>query len=402
MFKYGKRELIGHENIVKVLQNTKFQSTILYGQSGIGKSTLIRMYLDMYLDDMHLTGMSRASVYQEINGTKADTATLRKAIADDKCKIILIDEFQYLTKKQQQLFLEPIETDDLIILATTTENPYQFCHDAILSRCRVLSMYRPTDDEILEYAKSLVPAGAKFEENVLEKLVTDCDGDVRRVINNMLTVLSAANNDYGKCIVTADLYLDVFGRRVNNPSTVESLKSALQKSIRGSHLDASCMYALALLENGELEVLCRRLRVICHEDIGLSDNNVAILVNSCIDDALSLGMPEARYPILHAVSVMAMSKKSNLLGRVMMAYDELDKSKIIPPKNIASEYASGYLYPHDYNDHWVYQRYIPDEIKDNIKLAKPDVFNDEANVDLIAYRSRIDRLLDNYLKDKPF
>ena len=118
MFQYRDRVLIGHDTIVKVLSSTPFQSTILYGQSGIGKSTLIRMYLDMYLDSKNLDSIMRMGAYHELNGTKADTASIRKFISDSRCRVLVIDEFQYLTKKQQQLFLESIENGDLILLAT--------------------------------------------------------------------------------------------------------------------------------------------------------------------------------------------------------------------------------------------------------------------------------------------
>ena len=305
MIEYKGTKFTGHKDTLYTLSITGFQSTIFEGPPGIGKTTLARIYVNAYLDKLGLSGFDRERAYQEVNGHNADSAFIKSFLdSPGETKILLINEFQYLTKKQQQLLLEALENEKLILIATTTENTTQFCHPAILSRCRVLIMDRPSDDEVFEYAMTLIPDGASFDDRVLESLVHDCNGDIRKTIKTMVNALTAANQEVGKCVVTAEIYENISGKKISTVTT-ESLKSALQKSIRGSDVDASCAYALAMLDRGDLEILCRRLRVIVSEDIGLSDLNAIYLVNACIDNALKLGMPEAKYPIVHAVAYMA-------------------------------------------------------------------------------------------------
>lgn len=350
-------EIIGHETIKKILQNTPYQSTIFEGSTGIGKSTVAKTYI------ANNNGGLATDLVIQANGTMINTEFLRN-IPTVPTHTVLIDEFQYLSKKQQQLLLEPLETGKIILIATTTENTKSFCFPAILSRCRVLHMNRPTDEEILDSIDDEVKS--VFEEDIIEDLVHSNHGDIRQILRDLSTIVSASD---GK--VTKELYKEVFNKQANNPATVESLKSALQKSIRGSDPNASCLYALQLMENGELEVLCRRLRVILSEDIGLGATEIISAVTSCIDNALKLGMPEARIPITHAVLMMSMAPKSNSAMTVISSYDGLNKNDIVPPVHIASEYPRDYKYPHNYPNHYVKQQYMPDAIN-YFSLYNPD------------------------------
>lgn len=344
--KYDYNEIIGHSLVKKILQNTPYQSTIFEGATGIGKSTIARVYA------ANNNGGLNTDLVIQANGTMINTEFLRK-IPTVPTHTLIIDEFHYLSKKQQQLLLEPLEKGRIILIATTTENTRSFCHNAILSRCRVLHMHRPTDEEILKSIGEDVKS--RFDKYILESLVHYSYGDIRKILRDIVTVISASNDGF----VTEKLYHEVFNENISNPATTESLKSALQKSIRGSDVNASCLYALQLMENGELEVLCRRLRVIVSEDIGLGNPQIIPQVTSCINNALELGMPEAKIPIVNAVMLMAMSAKSNSVVRVIDRYNNLDRSSIDPPDNISSEYAREYLYPHDYPGHYVKQNYMP-------------------------------------------
>lgn len=345
-------DIIGHDTIKRVLQNTPYQSTIFEGATGIGKSTIARAYA------ANNNGGLNTDLVIQANGTAINTDFLRK-IPTVPTHTLIIDEFQYLSKKQQQLLLEPLETGKIILIATTTENTRSFCFPAILSRCRVLHMHRPTDEEILNSTGDDVKA--KFDRDVLENLVHSNNGDIRQILRDLSTIISASDG-----VVTKELYKEVFNKQVNNPATTESLKAALQKSIRGSDPNAASLYALQLMENGELEILCRRLRVILSEDIGLGNHNIIAPVSACIDNALKLGMPEARIPIINAVLMMSMSSKSNSVVSTISNFDELDKSNIVPPNHIASEYPRDYKYPHDYPNHYVRQQYMPDSLADRV------------------------------------
>lgn len=359
-------DIIGHELIKKILKNTDYQSTIFEGSTGIGKSTMAKAYA------ANNNGGLATDLVIQANGTMINTEFLRN-IPIVPTHTLIIDEFQYLSKKQQQLLLEPLEKGKLILIATTTENTRSFCFPAILSRCRVLHMNRPTDDEILssfdEDVKSI------FDENILEDIIHSNNGDIRQIFRDVTTIISASD---GK--VTSKLYHELFNKRANNPATTESLKAALQKSIRGSDPHASCLYALQMMENGELEVLCRRLRVIVSEDIGLANSKIIPVVTSCIENALKLGMPEARIPIVNAVLIMSLSPKSNSVMTTISRYEDINKNDVTPPVHIASEYPKDYKYPHDYSKHYVVQQYMPDGLED-IKLYHPkDLFSSEMNM----------------------
>lgn len=351
------KEIIGHDVVKRILQNTPYQSTIFEGSTGIGKSTIARAYAAN-----NNGGLNSDSIIQA-NGTMINTDFLRK-ISTTSIHTLIIDEFQYLSKKQQQLLLEPIETGKIILIATTTENTKSFCFPAILSRCRVLHMYRPTDEEILESIDEDIKS--MFDKNILENLVHSDHGDIRQILRDLSTIVAASNDR----LITKELYKEVFNKQANNPATVESLKAALQKSIRGSDPNAASLYALQLMENGELEVLCRRLRVIISEDIGLGATEIVSAASACIDNALKLGMPEARIPIINAVLMMSMVPKSNSVMSVISKYLEIDKNDIVPPAHIASEYPKDYKYPHDYPNHYVRQQYMPDALK-YIQLYNP-------------------------------
>lgn len=356
-------DIIGHETIKRILTNTNYQSTIFEGSTGIGKSTIAKAYAAN-----NNGGLSMDLVIQA-NGTMINTDFIRK-IPPVPTYTLIIDEFQYLTKKQQQLLLEPIETGKIILIATTTENTRSFCFPAILSRCRVLHMSRPSDEEILESISDDVKS--KFDKDVLEYLVYSDNGDIRQIFRDIVTAVSASDN-----LVTKEIYESIFDKYPNNPTTTEALKSAVQKSIRGSAVHASCLYALQMMENGDLEALCRRLRVILSEDIGLAGTEIISPVTSCIDNALKLGMPEAKIPIINAVLMMSMTPKSNSVVDIIAEYECLDKMDIVPPEHIASEYPKNYKYPHSYPGHYVSQQYMPDNIRDHELYIPVDVPDSE-------------------------
>ena len=332
---------IGHKTVKRILDTTKLYPTIFWGPPGIGKTTIATEYAIVAAATM------RGSFYS-CSGPSLTTAQLREYADSDTPLVLLIDEIQYLNKKQQQVLLTPLERNqNLLLLATTTENPNSFCLPAILSRCRSIRMRPPSIEEIESAFKDAA------EPQILRALIEKSGGDIRRLKTDLEMYDSIEDDE--------DLE-EILGVQHIDAST-ESLKSAYQKSVRGSNPDAACLYAEQLCEKGELEALCRRMRVIVSEDVGLANYDIVAPVTACINNALALGMPEARIPIIEATLLMALSPKSNSVVIVNEKYDELRKSgrNIAPPPNIASAGARNYIYPHDFKYHWVEQKYLPEE-----------------------------------------
>ena len=332
---------IGHKTVKRILDNTKLYPTIFWGPPGIGKTTIATEYA-------HVVAAEMEGSFIRCSGPSLSSAQLRDYTDSDKPLVLLIDEIQYLNKKQQQILLTPLERNqNLLLLATTTENPNSFCLPAILSRCRSIRMRPPSIEEIEDAFKDAA------EPQILRALIEKSGGDIRRLKTD-LEMYDTTEDD-------EDLE-EILGVQRIDAST-ESLKSAYQKSVRGSNPDAACLYAEQLCEKGELEALCRRMRVIVSEDVGLANYDIVAPVTACINNALALGMPEARIPIIEATLLMALSPKSNSVVIVNEKYDELRKSgrNIAPPPNIASAGARNYIYPHDFKYHWVEQKYLPEE-----------------------------------------
>ena len=297
--------------------------------------------------------------------------------------LLYLDEIQSFNKKQQQSLLEHIENGKITLIASTTENPYFYVFNAILSRSTVFEFKQISASAALQairravaYLEDRTALKAIPEDGALEYIAGACGGDIRKAMNAVEVLFSAGVPDNGELKVTLQDAKSVTQKSAlradRDGDNYYDLLSALQKSIRGSDPDAACHYLARLLEAGQMQSACRRLMVIAAEDVGLAFPQIIPIVNACVDMALKLGMPEARIPLGDAAVLMATSPKSNS-GHIAldMALADIRKGKggdfprhlqNVHADSYTMEREQGYLYPHDFPNHWVQQQYLPDEL----------------------------------------
>jgi len=366
-----------------IVQSGDIPNMIFYGPSGVGKTTVAKIVANATNKKLH-----------KLNGTTASTADI-KAIINDTAGfdgldgvLLYLDEIQYLNKKQQQTLLEFIEDGRVTLIASTTENPYFYVYNAILSRSTIFEFKPVSPEEVVpairrafDYLKTETGCDIVYTDEVCTRIAYSCGGDVRKSINAVeLTVSGTAAVD-GVKTVTLDTVEQVAQRsaqRYDRDGDVHyDVMSALQKSIRGSDPDAAVHYLARLLSGGDLISACRRLMVIASEDVGLAYPQCVTIVKSCIDAALQLGLPEARIPLAQAAILMATSPKSN---SAIMAIDAAMADVAAGnygdiPAHLKDAHYGGakkmgrgltYKYPHDYPNHYIRQQYLPDMIKDSV------------------------------------
>lgn len=356
---------------------------IFYGSSGIGKTTVARIIADNTNMKMYKLNGTSASV-QDIKDIIAQTDTL----FGYNGILLYLDEIQYLNKKQQQSLLEYIENGRITLISSTTENPYFYVYNAIISRSTVFEFLPVSADEICPAVKRAFQICAdelgkklRLESGVIEHIARGCGGDVRKSINTVeLCVLSADSSDgiLNVKLENVKLLTQRSNMRYDRDSDEHyNILSALQKSIRGSDENAALHYAARLIEAGDIISLSRRLLVIAAEDIGLAYPNAIAIVKSCVDSAMQLGLPEARIPLAQAVILLATAPKSN--SAITAIDSALDDVRNVDYGNIPSNLqdghyagaqklgkAQGYKYPHVYPNSWVDQQYLPDNLKDRV------------------------------------
>ena len=302
--------------------------------------------------------------------------------------MLYLDEIQYLNKKQQQSLLEYIENGKITLIASTTENPYFYVYNAIISRSTVFEFKPLTSEEILPAIKRAFQLMAdelglklRLENGVLEHIARGCGGDVRKSINTVELCILSADNDGEKLTVNLDnvkLLTQRSNMRYDRAGDEHyDILSALQKSIRGSDENAAVHYAARLIEAGDIISLSRRLLVIAAEDVGLAYPQAIPIVKACVDSAMQLGLPEARIPLGDAVVLLATAPKSNSGYMAINSALEDVRTKECGdfPRHLQNKHCDGedaqvkgqhYLYPHDYPNHYVKQQYLPDPIKDRV------------------------------------
>lgn len=376
----GQSHLMGEgKPLRRIIESGKIPNMIFYGPSGIGKTTVAQ----------YIAENTNMRMYK-LNGTSASISDIKAIIAETETFggfngiLLYLDEIQYLNKKQQQSLLEYIENGKITLISSTTENPYFYVYNAIISRSTVFEFKPLTSEEIMPAIKRAFQLMAddlglklRLENGVLEHIARGCGGDVRKSINTVELCLLAADND-GKCLTVKMDSVKQLTQRSNMRydragDEHYDILSALQKSIRGSDENAAIHYAARLIEAGDIISLCRRLLVIASEDVGLAYPMAAVITKSCVDSALQLGLPEARIPLAEAVVLLATSPKSNSSYLAMdAALADIKNGDVGDfPRHLQNKHCDGegakvkgqhYLYPHDYPHHWVKQQYLPDKL----------------------------------------
>ena len=376
---FGQEHILGEGAILRrLVESGNIPNMIFYGPSGTGKTTVANI----------IAKQTNRTLYQ-LNATTASTADIKNIVSQldtfmaPNGVLLYLDEIQSFNKKQQQSLLEYIENGKITLIASTTENPYFYVFNAILSRSTVFEFKQISAGAALQAVKRAVSflegrtaLRAKAEEGALEYIAGACGGDLRKAMN-AVEVLFSAGQPKGETIC---LSLDD-AKAVTQKSAMRAdrdgdnyydLLSALQKSIRGSDPDAAVHYLARLLEAGQMQSACRRLMVIASEDVGLAYPMIIPIVKSCVDMALMLGMPEARIPLGDAAVLMATSPKSNT-GHIALdaALEDVRRGKggdfprhlqNVHVDTYTQERDQGYQYPHNFPNHWVQQQYLPDEL----------------------------------------
>ncbi len=376
---YGQEHILGKGAVLRrLIDSGNVPNMIFYGPSGTGKTTVANI----------IAKQTNRTLYK-LNATTASTADIKDIVAQldtfmaPNGVLLYLDEIQSFNKKQQQSLLEHIENGKITLIASTTENPYFYVFNAILSRSTIFEFKQIDTPAALKAVKRAVSyleernaVKAQPEEGALEYIAGSCGGDLRKALNAVEVLFSAGQPDGDQLALTlAD------AKAVTQKSALRAdrdgdnhydLLSALQKSIRGSDPDAACHYLARLLEEGQMQSACRRLMVIASEDVGLAYPQIIPIVNACVDMALKLGMPEARIPLGDAAVLMATSPKSNsghIALDAALADVRAGKGRGFPrhlqnvhADSYTMEREQGYRYPHDYPNHWVQQQYLPDDL----------------------------------------
>ena len=375
----GQRHILGEGGLLRrLIERGDIPNMVFYGPSGTGKTTVA-----------NIIAARTNRTLRRINATTGSLSDIKEVIADVGTMLapngilLYLDEIQYFNKKQQQSLLEVIERGDVTLIASTTENPYFYVYNAVLSRSTVFE-FKPSeaDDVLPAVDRGMALMGERLgaevscEDGVREYIASCCGGDVRKAMNAVELLLSAAKRREGKLLVTMEdtkMAAQRSAMRYDRAGDDHyDILSALQKSIRGSDPDAACHYLARLLEAGDLISACRRLMVIACEDVGLAYPQVIPIVKACVDAANMLGLPEARIPLGDAAVLMATAPKSNsahLALDAAMADVRAGRTGDYPRhlQNVHAdstglEREQGYLYPHNFPHHYVKQQYLPDQL----------------------------------------
>lgn len=396
-------EIVGQKHLLAVgkplrniIENAEdVPNMIFYGPSGVGKST-VASYIAKRTNKL----------LKKLNGTTASTADIKQLVSELDTFggmngiLLYLDEIQYFNKKQQQTLLEYLENGSITLIASTTENPYFYVYNAILSRCTVFEFKTVDSGEVEKAVRrgfELIADDEQIkinaDDDAVKYISTACGGDVRKALNAVELCTIATMPTDGVRNITLETAKQLTQRSAmrydKDGDQHYDAMSALQKSMRGSDANAAVYYLARLLEGGDLPSACRRLLVCACEDVGLAYPQIIPIVKSCVDIALQVGMPEARIPLADAVIMVCNAPKSNsAYNAINAATADINRGLIGDiPRQLQNMHYDGednqnkgqfYLYPHDYPNHYVKQQYLPNVVKDREYYKYGDNKNEQA------------------------
>lgn len=379
----GQKHLIGNGKILSnLVKNKKLFSMILYGKPGIGKTSIANAIVNDLKER-----------YRFLNATVNNKKDLDIVIEEAKMYdgiILIMDEIHRLNKDKQDILLPQLESGLITLIGMTTSNPYHSINPAIRSRCQLFELQELTTQDIIEGLNKAIKhpdlKGIKIDDKSIE-LIAKLSGNDLRYAYNLLEIAFYSTDD--KTITEEKI------KNINNKPVFFSDKngdghydvlSGLQKSIRGSDVDAALHYLARLTVEGDLDSIYRRLSVIAYEDIGLANPAIGPRLDSAINAAERIGLPEARIPLGTIVTEMALSPKSNTAHIAFdKALEDIVQGNVGSiPKHIKPD-SPDYKYPHDYKGAYVVQQYLPDRLK-NKKYYHPKDIGYEKNIKEIYER----------------
>ncbi|MBR8664250.1 replication-associated recombination protein A [Bacillus paralicheniformis] len=379
----GQDHLVGEGKIIhRMVQAKHLSSMILYGPPGIGKTSIATA----------IAG-STSIAFRKLNAVINNKKDMEAVAAEAKMSgqvILILDEVHRLDKGKQDFLLPYLENGMIIMIGATTANPYHAINPAIRSRTQIFEL-QPLDSEQIKAAikraledehRGLGSYDVALDDEALDHMARSCGGDVRSALNALeLAVLSTKENSEGTIRITLEIAEECLQKKSfvhdKDGDAHYDVISAFQKSIRGSDVNAALHYLARLIEAGDLESLARRLLVIAYEDIGLASPQAGGRTLQAIQTAERIGFPEARIPLANAVIELCLSPKSNsAILAVDEALSDVRSGKIGDVPNHlkdahykgAAELGRGvdYKYPHNYENGWVKQQYLPDPLKNKV------------------------------------
>ncbi len=382
----GQKKLLGEGKLLrKIIENNQIPNMIFYGPSGVGKTTIANIIASKTGKTLHRLNATNASV----SDIKDIVSTLDSFLAMDGV-LLYLDEIQHFNKKQQQSLLEYMENGKITLIASTTENPYFYIYNAVLSRSVVFEFESVLSEDIeialkraISYLEDNDYKGYKInaQEEAITHMAQCANGDVRKALNSLEVACMSCDIKDGTINISIETAVEATQKKAlkydKDGDSHYDILSAFQKSVRGSDADAAVHYLARLISAGDLQSICRRVLVMAAEDIGLAYPQAISVVKSCVDAALQLGLPEARIPLAQAVILLATAPKSNsainAIDRALSDIENKDTGDI--PLHLKDAHYGGakkmgrgieYKYPHMFENHYVEQQYLPDNIKDAI------------------------------------
>ena len=402
----GQKHLVGEGKIIRrMVEANMLSSMILYGPPGIGKTSIASA----------IAGTTKFA-FRTFNATVDSKKRLQEIAEEAKFSgglVLLLDEIHRLDKAKQDFLLPLLENGNIIMIGATTENPFFSVTPAIRSRVQIFELEPLSNEDIKEAILGVLEDkergfdfDVQLDDDALDFIATATNGDLRSAYNSLdLAVMSTPASGNGQHHITLDIVENSLQRSYitmdKDGDGHYDVLSALQKSIRGSDVNASLHYAARLVEAGDLPSLARRLTVIAYEDIGLANPDAQVHTVTALEAAQKIGFPEARILIANVVIDLALSPKSNSAYKAMdAALADLRKSGNLPiPRHLRDGHYAGskalgnaqdYKYPHAYPEKWVKQQYLPDKLR-GVNYFQPNETGKYERA-LGANKERIDKL----------